>query len=137
MKALITFHSKTGITKKYAQEIAEYLQSKKVQVQVVPIQEYAKEIQHDADLILLGCWTSGLFICLQHPDKAWVKYASALPEMQQRKVILFTTYKLATGSMFRHMKKVLEGKFSTILAELKSKNGDLSVTDKKTLDGLL
>ncbi len=137
MKALITFHSKTGITKRYAEEIAGYLQSKKIQTQVVPIQEYTKELQHDADFIFLGCWTSGLFIFLQHPDKAWMKFASGLPEMKSRKVVLFTTYKLATGSMFKLMRKQLDGKISGIQAELRSKKGDLSEMDKKIIDSLM
>jgi flavodoxin len=137
MKALITFHSKTGITKKYAQEIAGYLQSKSIQVQVLPIQEYTKEIQHDADLVFLGCWTSGLFLFLQHPDSAWKKFAVLIPEMKNRKVILFTTYKLATGSMFSQMKKRIDGKITGIAAELKSKKGELSEMDKKVLDSLV
>jgi flavodoxin len=137
MKALITFQSKTGITKKYAREIADYLLSKKVQVQLVPVQEYTKEIQHDADLVFFGCWTSGLFLFLQHPDKVWTRFASAIPEMKSQKAILFTTYKLATGSMFRKMKECINGKVSSVLAELKSKDGKLSEADKKLLDSLI
>ncbi len=137
MKALITFHSKTGITKRYAQEIATFLKSKNVDVQVVPIQEYTKELQHNADLVFLGCWTSGLFLFLQHPDRSWNNFAANLPSMLEQKVVLFTTYKLATGSMFNIMKKKLAGKVTTISAELKSKKGDLSEKDKEVLSKLI
>jgi hypothetical protein len=60
-----------------------------------------------------------------------VKFAKSLPDMNDKKVGLFTTYLLATGSMFRNMKKHLNANVEDIGLELKSKSGSLSEIDKQ------
>jgi len=44
--------------------------------------------------------------------------------------VLFTTYKLATGSMFSKMRKHLKCGANDIVLELKSRNGNLSKENK-------
>lgn len=133
-KTLIIYNSHTGITKKYAEEISIYLQDKKNETTLVSIEEFKPELLKDTDRILFGCWTHGLMIFLQHPDKKWVKFAKSLPEINGAKTGLFTTYKLATGSMFKKMRKVLLIRSIDPVLELKSKNGSLSENDKVLLD---
>jgi flavodoxin len=131
---MITYLSKTGITKKYAEEINDYVKGKGLKTDVVSIKELDAGRLKNADGILFGAWTSGLMIFLQHPDKPWVKFAKGLPDLKDKQVGLFTTYKLATGSMFKKMKKQLEDKITENRIELKSKNGSLSDQDKMLLD---
>ena len=66
----------------------------------------------DADYLLLGCWTSGLFVILQHPDEPWLAFVRDMPETKRPRVALFTTYLLATGSQFPKMRAALAGKTS-------------------------
>jgi flavodoxin len=134
--AVVIYNSKTGTTKKYAEEIASYLKSKEISVSLSSIQAYQEDLLENADYVFLGCWTNGLMIMLQHPDKEWVKFAAKLPSMPNVKVSLFTTYKLLTGSMFRNMYKQLKGKFAAPSLELKSRNGFLSAADKEKLDSI-
>ncbi len=133
-KTLITYNSHTGITKKYAEEISMYLVSKKEETTLISIEDFKPEFIKDTDRILFGCWTHGLMIFLQHPEKKWVKFAKTLPDLNGAKTGLFTTYKLATGSMFKKMRKVLTPKSVNPVLELKSKNGTLSENDKILLD---
>jgi flavodoxin len=133
-KAVIIFHSKTGITRMYAEEMEEYLQKKGLEVVSLSIKEYKDGITGDADYLLLGCWTSGLMIFFQHPEKVWKEFATKFTDTRNPRTILFTTYKLLTGSMFRKMLMELNGKISNPFAELKSRNGSLSEKDKKVLD---
>jgi flavodoxin len=133
-KILITYLSKTGITKKYSEEIAAYLQTKGATVSIAPVEEFNYEMLNDTDKLLFGAWTHGLMILLQHPDKPWKKFVESLPELPGKKAGLFTTYKLATGSMFKKMRKILDQKAIDPVIELKSKNGSLSENDKKLLD---
>ena len=135
--AVILYHSKTGTTKKYAEEISKYLQSSGLDTQVTSIQTYSEDMLNNADYVLFGCWTSGLMVILQHPEKEWVDYAAKLPSMPDVKVALFTTYKILTGSMFKNMSKHLKGKFPAPILELKSRNGFLSVADKEKLDSII
>lgn len=133
-KAVIIYQSKTGITKKYAGEIAAYLATKQVEVQNLSIAEYTSGIAEKADYVLLGCWTSGfLLFFLQHPDSLWKKFAGSLPELPGR-IALFTTYKVATGSMFNAMRKQLGTNGNRANVELRSRNGSLSAENKALLD---
>jgi flavodoxin len=133
-KILITYLSKTGITKKYAEEIAAYLEKKGMDVTNISIDDFNYEMLNDTDILLFGAWTHGLMILLQHPDKPWKKFVETLPDLKGKKTALFTTYKLATGSMFKKMKKILAQTSVDPVLELKSKNGSLSENDKAMLD---
>ena len=138
-RAVILYHSKTGITGNYARQIGKYLGEKDVDVQISSIQgyQYNREILEKADYVLLGCWTSGLMVILQHPENVWKDFAAKLPDMPDAKLALFTTYKILTGSMFRNMYKELDGKFTKTSLELKSRNGLLSKADEKGLDDFI
>ncbi|MBA7621973.1 hypothetical protein ES703_29344 [subsurface metagenome] len=134
---LITYRSKTGITKKYAEEIDRYLTGKGLKTAVISIEDFDSNLFKNVEAVLFGCWTNGLMIFLQFPEKMWVKFAKSLPEMKEKKVGVFTTYMLATGSCLKKMKKHLEGKISGCQIELKSKKGELSDADKILLDSFI
>ncbi len=133
-KAVIIYHSQTGITKKYAEEISAYLKQKGLEISILPIRDYKDGIIGDADYLLLGCWTSGLMVFLQHPEKVWKEFALKLPAGIKTKTALFTTYKILTGSMFANMRKQLKGRIDHCPTELKSRDGRLSEKDRMILD---
>ncbi len=135
--AVIIYHSKTGTTKKYAEEISKYLKSKGLDTQITSIQAYSEDMLNNVDYVLFGCWTNGLMVIRQHPEKIWVDFAAKLPSMPGVKIALFTTYKILTGSMFKNMYKQLKGKFALPSLELKSRNGFLSAADKENLDSMI
>jgi flavodoxin len=132
MKGLVVYHSRTGITKRYGEEIKAYLQKNGVSADIVSIREFRKEQLGGTDFVFLGCWTSGLMILLQYPEKEWIVFAQSLPDLGKRKIGFFTTYKMATGNMFKKMKKYVVSSNGIELA-LKSKTGSLSESDKNQL----
>lgn len=136
-QAIVIYHSRTGTTKKYAAEIGKHLDSKGIGVKVLSTTEFEPDMTENMDYVLLGCWTNGLFFILQHPDKDWQDFASKLRANPDAKLALFTTYKFATGSMFRKMNDHLKNKFSSPAIHLKSKDGILSNSDQLDLDSLL
>jgi flavodoxin len=133
-KAAIIYHSKRGTTQKYAAEIAFYLKKKGIESKVTSVQKFNKNDIIDVDYLFLGCWTSGLFFFLQHPEKEWVEFAKSLPKNLVAKTALFTTYKIRTGSMFRNMQKQLMGKTSNPECKLQSRNGELSEFNTNLID---
>jgi hypothetical protein len=90
-----------------------------------------------ADFVLLGCWTAGFMLLFQHPDRPWIGFAKQLPELSGKKAALFTTYKIATGSMFKSMRKYLSGQALDLSLELKSRKGNLAEVHKMMLDRFL
>lgn len=135
--AAILYHSKRGTTQKYAAEIAFYLKKKGIESKVTAVQKFNGNDIAAVDYIFFGCWTSGLFLFLQHPEKEWIQFAKSLPPNLTAKTALFTTYILRTGSMFRNMKKFLLGKTREASLLLQSQNGELSEFNKNLIDKFL
>ncbi len=129
--ALVLYNSKTGTTERFAGEIGDFLSREGVSAKVVSIFKFDPQDLARADIVLLGCWTSGLMIVLQHPERTWVEFAKTLPNLHGKKIVLFTTYTLATGSMFSGMKKHLRCDAEDMILELKSRDGRL-VTMQRT-----
>lgn len=136
-QAVIIYQSKTGVTKKYAEEIGRFLSEKGMNTTVLPVADYHDGLTDKADIVFMGCWTSGLMLFLQHPEKAWNDFAKNIPSLKGKKAVLFTTYKLATGSMFKNMRKQLGDKGTDLSLELKSRNGKLSPENKQVLTNLV
>ncbi len=130
-RALVIYHSQTGTTRSLAIDISNYCKANGLESKYIATDEFAVSALENIDYLFLGCWTHGLMIFLQHPEKAWVDFAEKLPELKSKKIVLFTTYKLATGSMFRKMSKHLKCEPGQIVLELKSRSGDLSEKNKQ------
>ena len=136
-KAVIFYQSKTGTTKKFAREIEKFFQKQQVQTTCLPVEDYQENSVEGFDFVLLGCWTKGLMVLLQHPDEVWNRFANKLKLSGNPKIALFATYKISTGSMFKRMKKQLNGFNQNLVPQLKSRDGNLSEKDRKVLNELV
>ena len=137
MKTCIIYNSHSGTTKAYAEEIGKFLSGHGIESRVSSIEDYDKEYLLSSDLVMLGCWTSGLMIFAQHPDRAWKKFVKDMPVIRNKTLALFTTYKLATGSMFRKMENILADKSDPPKAILKSRSRQLTDNNRSTLEVLI
>ena len=135
-RAAVVYRSRSGRTRQYAEAIGTHLRSRGVETSVSSIGDCDMAALADVDLLLLGCWTNGLFVVMQHPDRPWVDFARDLPPIRGR-VGLFTTYQLATGSMFPRMRDELRGRTPEPVLELKSRDGRLSDRARAALDGFI
>ena len=132
-KALIVYHSKTGTTKLLGEEIRDFFSKNQIESKAVSTNEFDHFDLVASDCILFGCWTKGLLICRQHPEKEWVDFIKNIPVLSGKKLGLFATYKIAAGSMFNNMKKCLNGSSENVMISLKSRNGHLSGNNNKEL----
>ena len=132
-KALVVYRSHSGVTRRYGEEIARHLASLGVHTKVASVGEASMADLATVDYLLLGCWTSGLFVAMQHPDQPWLAFVRDMPDTPGPRIALFTTYKLVTGSQFPKMRVALAGKTRTPELELKSRNGHLSAADGEAL----
>jgi flavodoxin len=137
MKTSIIYNSHSGTTKAYAEEIGNLLSGKGIECRISSIEDYDEEYLVSSDLVMLGCWTNGLMILAQHPDRAWKKFVKEMPVIRNKTLALFTTYKIATGSMFRIMKNILADKSDPPKAILKSKSKQLTDKNRSTLEVLI
>lgn len=133
----MAYRSHSGVTRGYGEEIGAFLTGRGIQTTVASVGDCDFANLADADYLFLGCWTSGLFVLLQHPDEPWLAFVREMPETRRARVGLFTTYQLATGSQFPRMRAALTGKTNPPELELKSRNGHLSAADEKALERFL
>jgi len=124
--AVIIYQSKGGTTKQFGFEIASILNEQGLTTRVCSVNECSENDLQKADFIFFGCWTKGLMIFAQHPDREWTNFVSSVKIPETTRIGLFATYKIATGKMFSKMKKALPGEQNKELPELKSKNGKVS-----------
>jgi flavodoxin len=138
-RAVVVYRSHSGVTRRYGEAIAAHLESKGVTAQVVSVGECDMTSLAGADYLLLGCWTSGLFVVRQHPDEPWLAFVRDMPALAgpRPKIALFTTYKLRTGSQFPRMRAALAGKANAPELELQSRDGRVSDADRVALDRFL
>jgi flavodoxin len=138
-KAIVVYRSHSGVTRRYGEAITAYLGTRGLDAQVVSVGECDMASLAGTDYLLLGCWTSGLFVVRQHPDEPWLAFVRDMPTLAgpRPKVALFTTYKLRTGSQFPKMRAALAGKTTPPELELQSRDGRLSAADETALDRFL
>lgn len=136
-QALIIYSSRTGVTREYGEEMAKFLRQNGLETNVRDLDEWKEEEVKAADLMLIGCWTSGLFVILQHPNNEWKKMVRGLPDLSGKRIGIFTTYMLASGSMFRNMIRHLKPTGAVVLKKLKSREGGLSEDDRHKLKWLM
>ena len=125
-KAIIIHQSKNGTTRQLGNEISNFLTQKGIRAKSLSVNEFADHDLSHFDYIFLGCWTKGLMIFAQHPDKTWKEFVKTLDIPENANIALFTTYKIATGSMFSKMRKHVPGNNRANVLEIKSRNGRLS-----------
>ncbi len=135
--AAIVYCSATWTTAGLAEDIDRHLRERGIESRVAAFGEIDTASLADVDYLFLGCWTHGWFIVNQHPEQAWVDWTRELPVLERPRVALFTTYKLATGSMFSRMRGALRHKAPRIGLELKSRNRELTQDGRRALDAFL
>lgn len=136
-RALVIYHSQTGTTRGLAIDIHNFCKASGMESKVIGTDELTEGVLENVDYLFLGCWTHGLMIFLQHPEKAWVEFAQKLPALNGKKIVLFTTYKIATGSMFSKMRKHLKCGENDVVLEIKSRNGNLSEKNRQLIGQII
>lgn len=134
-KALIIVQNKNSTTKKFGEEIAEFLLNRGLSAELIPINSFEPKKLEGADYLLLSGWrNSSLF---SRTDNEWISFVKRLPTLNGIKTALFATYKIFPGSMFRRMKRYLKEKTDNLAFTFKSSDGSLSVSDKLDLNDFI
>lgn len=128
-KALIIVQDKNNTTRKFGQEIADFLLNRGLTAELIPINSFEPKKLEGTDYLLLGGSLK--------QDSEWVTFLKRLPTLEGIKTALFTTYKFFSGGVFRSMKKYLRKKTEDVEFAFKSKDGSLSISDKIALNDFI
>lgn len=134
-KALIIVENKNNTTRKFGEEIAEFLLNRGLSAELIPINSFEPKKLEGADYLLLSGASKG--IIFSRTDNEWINFVKKLPTLNGIKTALFATYKIFPGGMFRGMKKYLREKTDNLAFTFKSSDGSLSVSDKLDLNDFI
>ena len=136
-KAIIIFQSKNSTTKKFGEEIAQFLLNRGLTAELIPISSFEPQKLKDADYLLLSGWGKESLFPQNQPDNEWVTFVKSLPTLDGIKTALFSTYKFFSGSMFKSMKRYLGEKSKNLEFAFKSRDGSLSISEKMALNDFI
>jgi len=134
-KALIIVQNNNNKTRRFGEEITEFLLNRGLSAELIPINNFETKKLEGADYLLLSGWHSGLLFSKE--DSEWISFVKRLPTLNGIKTALFATYNVFPGAMFRKMKKYLKGKADNLAFDFKSRDGYLSVSDKLDLNDFI
>ena len=134
-KALIIVQNKNNSTKRFGEQIAEFLFQRGLTAELVPINNFEPNKLDGADYLLVGGLRTGSLF--SRNDNDWESFVKKLPTLKGIKTALFATYKIFPGSIFKKMRKYLKGKTDNLSFDLKSRDGYLSVSDKLDLNDFI
>ena len=134
-KALIIVQNKNNSTKRFGEQIAEFLFQRGLMAELIPINNFEPNKLDGADYLLVGGFRNGLIF--SKTDNEWESFVKKLPTLNGIKTALFATYKIFPGSIFKKMRKYLRGKTDEVTFDLKSRDGYLSVSDKLDLNDFI
>jgi menaquinone-dependent protoporphyrinogen IX oxidase len=134
-KALIIVENKNNSTKRFGEQIAEFLFKRGLTAELIPINSFEPKKLEGADYLLMGGMRNGLIF--SRTDKEWVSFVKKLPTLNGIKTAIFATYKIFPGAMFKKMKKYLRGKTDDVTFDLISRDGYLTVSDKLDLNDFI
>jgi hypothetical protein len=95
MQVVIIYESLTGNTERVARLIADAFYERQVPSKIYPVGGYDPAAIAEADLVIAGSWTDGLFVVGQKPAKG--KKFSKLPDLTGKRCVVFCTYALDPG----------------------------------------
>ena len=134
-KALIIVQNNDNSTKRFGEEIANFLLNRGLSAELIPINSFEPKKLEGADYLLLSGWKNG--VLFSKTDNEWVSFVKRLPTLNGIKTALFATYKIFPGGIFRRMKRYLKEKTDNTSFTFKSSDGTLSVSDKLDLNDFI
>lgn len=113
MKAVVIYESLTGNTRKAAWHIAAELNRGGMAVTLVPITALNFQALAEADLVVVGSWTDGLFFVGQRPGRSG--RLRKLPYIQGKRCAVFCTYAVDQGKVLEKMVTMMEDRGADVI----------------------
>ena len=113
MNAVVIYESLTGNTQKAAGFIIDELVSQGVTAIACSTTAVDYQALADADLVIVGSWTDGLFLFGQKPASAG--RLSQLPFLTGKKAAVFCTYAIDTGKTLEKLETIIRDRGADVI----------------------
>jgi hypothetical protein len=137
VKAVVIYESLTGNTKRLAELIAANLVARgEVVTGVCPITAVDLEALSEADTVLVGTWTDGVFVFGQRPGRGG-RLGSLLPAVRGKQAAVFVTFALNPGKVVDKLTRIVEQRGGNVIGGMAIRRDDLEGGAADFVDRLL
>lgn len=112
MRAVVIYESLTGNTRKAGELIAAELRRAGHQAVACPTTAIDYQSLRDADLVVVGGWTDGLFFFGQRPGRAG--RLRKLPALRGKRAVCYVTYAVDAGRTLDKLIAIVEDLGATV-----------------------
>lgn len=135
MRAVVIYESLTGNTKKVAGHIVTGLEAAGVTATACPVTAVDYDALAQADVVIIGSWTDGIFVVGQRPGRA--SRLRALPAMKGKRAVVYCTYALDAGKVLEKMTGIVEGLGAEVIGGMTINRRHLASGAQELVDRLL
>jgi flavodoxin len=116
MQVVILHESLTGRTEQAARLIANAFYERQIAARVFPVDGYDPDALAEADLVVAGSWTDGLFVIGQKPGRR--KKFAQLPDLSGKRAAVFCTFALDPGHTLDKLTKIVADRGAEVIGGL-------------------
>ena len=117
MEVLVAYESRGGRTRRAAEAVADAVRARGSDATLKALSEItAQDIEH-ADAVAIGSWVQGFIVVKVGPAKAALDALGRLPAMGGKPAAVFCTYAANPRATLATMRRSLEAKGATVVAE--------------------
>ena len=124
MQVVIIYESLTGNTERVARLIGDAFYDRQVASKIYPVGGFDPVAVAEADLIVAGSWTDGLFVVGQKPAKR--KKFAGFGDLSGKSCAVFCTYALDPGKTLDKFSKVLAEQGADVIGGMAIRRNDLT-----------
>ena len=135
MRAVVIFESLTGNTARAAELIGQRLVAEGVSATVCPTTRVDFQAVADADLVIVGSWTDGLFFVAQKPARSG--RLSQLPLLTGKKSAVFCTYALDAGKTLDKLSDIMSERGADVIGGMTIKRNAIEDGSREFVDRVL
>lgn len=135
MRAIVIYESLTGNTRTAGLLIAEELTRSGVEATASPITAVDLQALSEADLVVVGSWTDGLFFFGQRPGRSG--RLAKLPVIDGKRAAVYCTYALDAGKTLEKLAAIVGRRGGDVVGGLAIKRNDLAAGSVDFVDRLL
>ena len=135
MRAVVIYESLTGNTARAAELIGQHLAAAGVNATVCRTTAVDYQAVADADLVVVGSWTDGLFLIGQKPGGSG--RLSQLPFLTGKRCAVFCTYALDPGKTLDKLSVLMVDRGADVLGGMTIKRNDLEAGSREFVDRVL
>jgi len=124
MQAVIIYDSFTGNTRRAANYIADELFRAGVGSNLFKVNEINERAVADADLVVVGSWTDGLFVVAQKPGRH-KRFKHLLPDLSGKRCAVYCTFAVNAGRTLDKLTATVEGRGGEVIGGMSIRRDDL------------